>query len=223
MKFIAIDLSLKYLLLIIADKEKIFFSKKIDLNKDKSGALLKNLQQAMSDIHIGLENIDFIFSTIGPGNFNGIRVSLSSIRGLVLGNSIKAVGISTMECIARSIRTKKNIGVIVNAYPDHVYVQFFDNNYASLTSAELIHINDKIKIPVKNTNLILVGDRCNDFSEKIGFIGEIVTMESPSLEGLLNSAKAAITKNIFLPPDPMYLRPARATKPIHWKNKPIIR
>ena len=43
---------------------------------------------------------------IGPGNFTGIRISVSSARGLALGLVIPAVGVSTFEAIALDMRGK---------------------------------------------------------------------------------------------------------------------
>jgi len=36
---------------------------------------------------------------IGPGNFTGIRISVSAARGLALGLSIPAIGVSTLDAI----------------------------------------------------------------------------------------------------------------------------
>ena len=222
LNFIALDLSLKDMILIIADEKHVFFRKKSRLDKNKAGTLLKNLKKGMLASQIEFEDIGYIFSTIGPGNFNGIRISLSTVRGLVLGTKIVAAGISTMECIARSVSTEKNIGVILKAYPEHIYFQLFDNNYAAITQPELKNIKNKINIPVKLENMILVGDQCDIFSKQIGFRGKTITLESPTSFGLLNAVKGSISKNVFLPPSPLYLRPARATEPTNWKNSPII-
>ena len=169
-----------------------------------------------------LQDIDFLFSTRGPGNFNGIRIALSFARGLALGNSLKAAGLSTLECLARSINTNKNVGVILKAFPEHFYFQLFDKNYIALRKPELININEELNIVLKKDNCIIVGNECNQFAAKIGFAGKVIHLDNPLSSGLMKSALHYLKIKKFQSPDPLYLRPANVSEPIHWKNSPVI-
>ena len=223
MKFLALDLSLRDLIIVIAEDKKVFFSENINLNKNRAAVLFANLEYAMKSVGIDFNDLEFIFSTVGPGNFNGIRISLSFVRGVSLGTNAIAAGISTMECLARSINTTKNIGVIIKAYPEHFYVQWFDKMCTPITKPELMQINTKINIPVKPEDLILVGNGSSVFAKKLDFQGQTIDMQSPASSGLLNSAKKEILKNKLHPPEPLYLRPFEATEPSQWKNSPTVR
>jgi len=223
LKFLALDLSLRDLVIVIAEDKQVFFSENINLNKNRAAVLFANLDHAMKSVGVDFSDLKFIFSTVGPGNFNGIRVSLSFIRGIALGTNAIAAGISTMECLARSINTTRNIGVIIKAYPEHFYVQWFDKMCTAITKPELMQINTNINIPLKSEDLILVGNGSSAFAEKLGFDGQIIDMQSPTSSGLLNSAKKEILKKKLRPPEPLYLRSFEATEPSRWKNSPIVR
>ena len=222
MKFIVFDLSLKDLTIIIANNKSIVFKEKINVEKNKASLLFINIQKALKVSKNNLQDIDFLFSTRGPGNFNGIRIALSFARGLALGNSLKAAGLSTLECLARSINTNKNVGVILKAFPEHFYFQLFDKNYIALRKPELININKELNIVLKKDNCIIVGNECNQFAAKIGFAGKVIHLDNPLSSGLMKSALHYLKIKKFQSPDPLYLRTANVSEPIHWKNSPVI-
>ena len=57
---------------------------------------------------------------VGPGNFTGIRISVSAARGLALGLGIPAVGVSTLDALHR---IDPNAIAAVAAPRDMVYAQ----------------------------------------------------------------------------------------------------
>lgn len=58
---------------------------------------------------------------VGPGNFTGIRISVSAARGLALGLGIPAIGVSTLEAIHH---LHPGTVAAVPAPRDRFYVQF---------------------------------------------------------------------------------------------------
>jgi tRNA A37 threonylcarbamoyladenosine modification protein TsaB len=128
-----------------------------------------------------------------------------------------------MECLARSISTSKNIGVVIKAYPEHLYLQWYDKNFKALTEPQLKNINDKFIISLKNEDFVLVGNGCDVLAKKYSFQGKIFRLESPLSVGIINSVKKALDINKFQPPDPLYLRQPSVQDPVHWKNSPIIK
>jgi tRNA threonylcarbamoyl adenosine modification protein YeaZ len=57
---------------------------------------------------------------VGPGNFTGIRISVSAARGLALGLDVPAIGVSTLEAIHRM---RPDVTAAVAAPRDMIYVQ----------------------------------------------------------------------------------------------------
>ena len=57
---------------------------------------------------------------VGPGNFTGIRISVSAARGLALGLGVPAIGVSTLEAIHH---LHPNVTAAVSAPRDMLYAQ----------------------------------------------------------------------------------------------------
>ena len=62
--------------MIYGDLNNLYYKKSVLLNKDRAGLMFSNLEQMVSKLKIDLSSLDILFSSVGPGNFNGIRISL---------------------------------------------------------------------------------------------------------------------------------------------------
>ena len=58
------------------------------------------IEEVLAEAGASLQSLNAIGVGIGPGNFTGIRISVSAARGLALGLGIPAVGVSLLEALA---------------------------------------------------------------------------------------------------------------------------
>lgn len=225
MNFIALDLSLNHLVIILADINKIHYKNKIPVQRDRAGILFKNLQNIINELKFDLNSLDILFSTVGPGNFNGIRVSLSVIKGFAIAHDTKIAGLSSLEVLCRSFLNKHNkyICSIIKASPDFYYIEWFNQFNKSIFAPKLININEKIELPVSINNIVLVGNDVELLAKILNFHGEMYNIDSPSPESLFLAAKDSIISNNFIEANPIYLREVNAQKPSLWKNNPIVK
>ena len=224
MKFIALDLSLGHLIMVYGDRNNLYYQKCIPLPKDRAGILFTNLEKMISELKIDLDSIDMLFSTVGPGNFNGIRISLSLIKGLAIAKNIKIAGLSSLELMSRSFvnKNQQNICTIIKASPDFYYLEIFDEFYRSVEEAKLININEKIKFPFLDSQLIIVGNDSKNIAKTIKYKGNYLNLSSSTPEGLYLLVKDTIKNNNYLDANPKYLREVNAVEPSLWKRKPIV-
>ena len=210
--------------MIYGDLNNLYYQKCIPLSRDRAGILFNNLEKMIIELKIDLDSIDMLFSTVGPGNFNGIRISLSLIKGLAISKNIKIAGLSSLELMSRSFVNKncQNICTIIKASPDFYYLEIFDNIYCSVEEAKLININEKIKFPFLDSEMIIVGNDAENIAKVINYMGNSLNLTSPSPEGLLLLVKDKITKKNYIEANPKYLREVNAVKPSLWKRKPIV-
>jgi len=59
--------------------------------------LLPRLAQLLNDTEVALQSITCIIVAKGPGSFTGLRVGISTAKGLALSLGIPIIGISTLE------------------------------------------------------------------------------------------------------------------------------
>ena len=225
LNFIALDLSSNHLVILLGDTHKIFYKKKIIVQRDRAGLLFKSIQEIINDLNLDLSSLNILFSTIGPGNFNGIRVALSVVKGFAISNNTKIYGLSSLEAISRSFlnRNNKYILSIIKASSDFYYIEWYNQLHKSIVPQKIINISEKIELPVSINDIALVGNDVKLLAKKINFHGEMYNVDSPSPESLFFSAKAAILSNDYIEPNPIYLREVNAQKPSLWKKNPIVK
>ena len=224
MKFIALDVSLGHLIMIYGDHKNLYYKKSIPLIKDRAGLMFANLEQMISELKINLAKLDILFSLIGPGNFNGIRISLSLIKGLAISNNTRLAGLSSLELLSRTFinENNKNICTFIKASPDFYYLEIYNNLYSSLSTPKLININEKIKFPFSDPEMVFVGNDAEKVSKALKFNGKVINLISPTPESLYSLVIDTINKNKYIDANPQYLREVNATKPSLWKRKPIV-
>jgi len=224
LKFLALDISLNDLIIVYGDHKKLYYKTSIPLIRDRAGLMFTQLEQMINELKIDLASLDTLFSSIGPGNFNGIRISLSLVKGLAISNNTKLAGLSSLELLSRSFVNKnnKNICSFIKSSPDFYYLEIYNNLYNSLSTPKLINTKEKIKLPFSDSEIIFVGNDAKKLSKELKFNVETITLTSPTPESLYSLVIDAINKNRYLDASPQYLREVNATKPSLWKRKPII-
>ena len=92
------------------------------------------LEEMLAEKGLEWGDLDAIGVGVGPGNFTGIRVSVSAARGLALGLSIPAIGVNRFDVIKT---TFGDIGLPSVAAPQNkVYVAESDSAPRLIDRAE---------------------------------------------------------------------------------------
>lgn len=104
--------------------------------KGQAEHLMPMLEAVLAENGLTWADLDAIGVGTGPGNFTGIRISVSAARGLALGLKIPAVGVTHLE--AQVYGLPRPVTAKVAAPRERVYVQTFADNLgpAELVSAE---------------------------------------------------------------------------------------
>lgn len=62
----------------------------------------------LAKANLEVRDLDRVVVTIGPGGFTGVRVGLAFVRGLVLGQNLEVVGVSSLVAMAASFSADPN-------------------------------------------------------------------------------------------------------------------
>jgi tRNA threonylcarbamoyladenosine biosynthesis protein TsaB len=84
--------------------------------RNQTQTLLVQIEHLLSLNQLSLDDVGAIAVTVGPGMFNGLRVGLSTAKGLGFGRSIPVFGIDTLDVTAYPHRSSaKSIRAFVPA------------------------------------------------------------------------------------------------------------
>ena len=95
------------------------------MQKGQAERLMPLLEEVLSDANANWSDLTAIGVGIGPGNFTGIRISVSAARGLALSLNIPAIGVSTFEALRHGTP-----GVVIATVPaprNMFYLQVLGN------------------------------------------------------------------------------------------------
>ncbi len=65
--------------------------------------LLLEIKSMLKRVNLALSDLNLLVCTKGPGSFTGLRIALSTLKGISLGASIPLVSIPTLDCFVKSV------------------------------------------------------------------------------------------------------------------------
>lgn len=98
--YLAIDTSTNNASLAIIDEGQVLAELTWFSRQNHSVELMPNLTQLLEKTKTDLKSTGGIIVAIGPGSFNGLRVGVSTAKGLAFSLGVPLVGINTLEAAA---------------------------------------------------------------------------------------------------------------------------
>ncbi len=108
--------------------------------KTYSARLVPTIREILASQNVTLAEIGTIVATNGPGSFTGIRIGLSTAKGLAEPSSIPILAVSRLAVLAHNANTSA-------AALDASRGEFYFGNYSGPTSAESLLTRDQFLEP----------------------------------------------------------------------------
>ncbi len=156
----------------------------------------------------GLDDVDRIGVTIGPGSFTGLRVGLAFALGLGQALGRPVIGVSSLQALAWSLGGGPSgpVAVVIDARRGEVYLQTFMDGEA---------ICDARAVSIEDARMVL-----NNDSRPWRWAGSGAGLLAPEATTIVTeptaSALAKLTERLdpaSHPARPLYLRAPDATPP----------
>ena len=97
---LAIDTSTDNTSLALVDEETVLFELTWRSRQNHTVELLPHLDYLLKQHHLDIKSISAVIVALGPGSFNGLRVGISTAKGLAMSLDIPLIGISTLSAEA---------------------------------------------------------------------------------------------------------------------------
>lgn len=107
-----------------------------DARRGQSEVLMPIIESCCKQAKIELRDIARLCAVTGPGSFTGLRIGLAAVRGLAMGLSIPASGLSAFEA-ARLAVPSANV-IVLESWREELFIQFGDDAPGMLTAPEIV-------------------------------------------------------------------------------------
>lgn len=122
MKILAIDTSTDYLTLAVTDGDKVLARLHRKAARRHSSLLVPMIEGLMKRSRLRLGDLGAICIGVGPGSFTGLRIGVTTVKGLSYISGKPVVAVPTFDAIARNARRLKGvICVVLDARKGKVY------------------------------------------------------------------------------------------------------
>ena len=195
-----------------------------------SRRLLTTVQQLMADTNFTWDRIDAIAVSSGPGSFTGLRIGLTTAKGLAMATGKPLIGVSSLTTLACQLPwTDKMICPMIDARKHEVYTAFY--RYAGdgppRRIGDVVAIDPEALAQLINNDVLFLGDGSQLYHDTLSkILGKRANFASTELffiraAALGHCALYKYRQGQFLDPVsaiPDYIRPSEAEV-----NFPIIK
>lgn len=95
-------------------------------DRTHSVRLMSMIRDALALAELDLREIDGFAVTVGPGSFTGLRIGISTVKGLAFATAKPCAGVSTLEALAYPcLPSAQPICTLMDARKGEVYAAFF--------------------------------------------------------------------------------------------------
>jgi len=140
-----IESSTKNCSVSLAEDGKLLVLKEVnDGNYSHGEQLHLFIKEVLEVAGKNIKNLDAIAVSQGPGSYTGLRIGVSTAKGLCFSLDIPLISISTLSSLANSISVEKNAFIIplLDARRMEVYSIVLDHNYNQIRKVKAEVINE---------------------------------------------------------------------------------
>lgn len=212
MVFLSIDTSTQYSVVALSDEKSLLYGFRRLSGKGRSDSLMNLLMHCFKHTKTKLDAIDFFGVGVGPGSFTGLRIGLSTVKGLSFALKKPCYVFSSLDAIASNSRLflKKQSCVLVDARRSNVYGRFYRSDSFALqkTSQDLL---------IDHKSLMKRIDSLNRQGEEVFFSGDGLKVYKEELKKKSKHFRFAPQKFWYPTPESIALLTREAAK----SDKPL--
>lgn len=216
---LSFDTSGPYCIAALHKGDEVLASAEEPLAKGQAERLLGLCQDLLAQRGLSYSDLSAIGVGVGPGNFTGIRISVSAARGLALALGVPAIPVSTFELMRDSSGIAAHAAelVVIGAPRGAAYAQPFHYGRPSATP----NVIDPVAVPdhLRQVNLRVTGHEAEQVAGQLGGTAHPAELTDVAWRlGQIADWKLSHGHDTATRPAPLYVRapdaaPGRDTPP----------
>ncbi|CAN7143902.1 tRNA (adenosine(37)-N6)-threonylcarbamoyltransferase complex dimerization subunit type 1 TsaB [Mesorhizobium sp. LjRoot246] len=182
----------------------------LDLGKGHAEHLMAVIAEALKAAATDYAGLGAIAVSVGPGSFTGLRVGVSTARGLALALKIPAIGVTTLEALAAeatAIFPGRAVLAALDAGREEIHAAFYDE-MSALTYGPAVATLAEALTMATGSSSVLAGTAAALIAASAGR-GFDVGPQTATAD-IVTYARLAAAKGEGERPKPLYLRGADA-------------
>ncbi|MBQ2675875.1 MAG: tRNA (adenosine(37)-N6)-threonylcarbamoyltransferase complex dimerization subunit type 1 TsaB [Clostridia bacterium] len=223
MIILGVDSSSKTASCAVLQKGKILAENFVNNGMTHSQTLLPLISQTLKAANVTVSELGLIAVTKGPGSFTGLRIGMSTVKGMAAVNNTPCVGVSSLKAAAVSqLGFDGIICAVMDARCNQVYNALFSGDGSRLCEDRALlipELSDELK--KLNKPVIFVGDGAdlcyNTLKQQLKNVSKA---EDPFVKGscvaILGRKAEGLSADKL---NPVYLRLPQAQRELLAKNK----
>lgn len=182
MLVLSVDASSKCATCALVNDEGVLCEYTLNNKREHSVLIMPMIEQLLKDENLTIDDVDGFVVSKGPGSFTGLRIGMSTIKGLSFGSGKPYVSVSTLDGLALSLSSFTGIICpIMDALRDTVYTTFF-----KFTNGKLEKLMDYTSLSLEELK-----DSLNEKNEPVIFTGDGVFKHKEFLQENINNVSFA--------------------------------
>ncbi len=193
----------------------------LNVRATHSERLLPTIDRMLHDAGLGVEALAGLAVSTGPGSFTGLRIGLSTVKGLAYATGLPVVGVPSLEALAWTIPFARwQVCPVLDARKQEVYAALF-----RYEGSELVRLMEDTSLAPEalcariGRRTIFLGDGLAVYGDLFrNLLGERLVVPPPESRGARPACVAELGRQRLLrgerdPADslvPRYLRPSEA-------------
>ena len=167
MKILGIDTSGSACSAAVMENGRLVCEEYLDHGLTHSVQLMPLIDACLARAGMQIVEMDGFAVSVGPGSFTGLRIGISTVKGLAFKNNTPCVGVSTLKALAYS--QKSDLGSyiicpIMDARRDEYYNALLKNDLTYIKSDRAIRGSELYSELISlNKNVVFLGDGAEKF------------------------------------------------------------
>ena len=229
MKVLGIDTSTSSGSVGLIEDEEVISEYLLDIPVTHSERLLGAIEFVLREARCPIEQIEGWAIALGPGSFTGLRIGVSTVKGLAFATGKPVAGISTLDALASQIApTPYLVCPILDARKKEIYMAFYryeeGGSLRRQSEYQAIPPNDLVRKIKEQT--IFVGDGVRTYGDfLLNRLGSFTILPSSPFHVSHGSMVAKLGMELLKKGEhlnlsafsPLYVRPSEAE--MKWQEK----